>query len=158
MKKIILILACLLGLGQASEINRAFDVRKESSVKAEDLDKKFDGVLANTGKKFKEAEKKYKVNALFLAAIAIFESSNGKSHRAKTRRNCFGLKGKRFRTVEECIDYTAMIISSPEGYYYGRNKFTIERIGRTYAPLYDHPNNKKWIPSVISIMRNFPES
>lgn len=153
-----LLLACLVTTGQAIEITRAFDVRNASSIKAEDLDKQFTGILSNTGKSFKEAEEKYKVNALFLAAIAIFESANGTSTRARVKKNCFGLKGKDFKTIEECIDYTAMILASPDGYYYGRNKFTIEKIGKTYAPTWDNPGNKKWIPAVIAIMKKVEKS
>lgn len=150
--------ACLTCFGQASEISRAFDCREISEIKAEELDKQFTGVLANTGKNFKEAEEKYKVNALFLAAIAIFESANGTSPRAKNKKNCFGLKGKTFKTIEECIDYTAMILASPDGYYYGRNKFTIEKIGKTYAPEWDNPGNKRWIPAIIAIMKKIAKS
>ena len=143
----------VMSFTSASEISRSFDVRTVSEIKAEELDKQFTGVLSGTGKSFKEAEEKYKVSALFLAAIAIFESANGTSVRAKNKKNCFGLRGKSFQTIEECIDYTAMILASPDGYYYGRNKFTIEKIGKTYAPIWDNPGNKHWIPSVMSIMK-----
>ena len=145
-------------LTSGSEISRSFDCRQVSSIKAEDLDKHLTGVLSNTGKTFKEVEEKYKVNALFLVAIAIFESGNGKSNRAKEKKNCFGLKRKTFNSIEECIDYTAMILASPDGYYYGRKKYTVERIGKTYAPTWDNPGNKHWIPSVISIMKKLANS
>ena len=151
-------IAVLLSFSNASEISRSFDVRQVSEIEAESLDKQFTGVLSNTGKSFKEAEEKYKVNALFLAAIAIFESANGTSVRAKNKKNCFGLKRKTFNSIEECIDYTAMILASPDGYYYGRNKFTIDKIGKTYAPAWDNPGNKRWIPSVISIMKKLQNS
>lgn len=153
-----LLLAFLVLTGNAAEISRALDVRNASAIKAEDLDKHFTGVLAGKGKNFKEAEEKYKVNATFLAAIAIFESANGTSSRARNKKNCFGLRRKSFDTIDECIDYTAMILASPDGYYYGRNKFTIEKIGRTYAPEWDNPGNKRWIPSVLSIMKKLEKS
>ena len=148
----------LIHFSNGSEISRGFDIRTKSEIKAEDLDKQFTGVLANTGKAFKEAEVKYQVNAVFLAAVAIFESTNGTSNKAVSRKNCFGLKGKTFNTIEECIDYVAMILSSPDGYYYGRKKYTIEKIGNTYAPKWDNPSNKNWIPGVIAIMKKIQKS
>lgn len=159
MKKLAVLMALLLvSFSSGSEISRSFDCREISGIKAEELDKQFTGVLSNTGKAFKEAEEKYKVNALFLAAIAIFESANGTSSRARNKKNCFGLKGKTFNTIEDCIDYTAMILASPDGYYYGRNKFTIEKIGKTYAPTWDNPGNTRWIPAIITIMKKLQKS
>ena len=155
---VIMTVLLLFSYSSASEISRSFDVRQVSEIGASELDKQFTGELTNTGKSFKAAEEKYKVNALFLAAIAIFESANGTSKKAKRRKNCFGLKGKTFKTIEECIDYTAMILASPDGYYYGRKKYTIEKIGKTYAPTWDNPGNKRWIPSVISIMKKIASS
>ena len=154
----VIMLALVFSFTNAAEISRSFDCRNTSSIKAEDLNKHFKGVLTGTGKSFKEAEKKYKVNALFLAAIAIFESTNGTSNKAKRRRNCFGLKRKTFKSIEDCIDYTAMILASPNGHYYGRKKYTVEKIGRTYAPTWDNPSNKHWIPSVVSIMKKLQKS
>lgn len=138
---------------EVKDITRQFDLRKPTSLSAEDLDRHLGGLLKGKGNLFKQAEEKYGVNALFLVAVAIFESTNGTSNKAVTRKNCFGLKGKTFKTVDEGIDYTAMILSSPTGYYYGRKKYTIEKVGKTYAPLYDNKGNARWIPSVISIMK-----
>lgn len=138
---------------EAKDITKSFDLRKPTSLSAEDLDKHLGGILKDKGVLFKQAEEKYKVNALFLVAVAIFESTNGTSNKAITRKNCFGLKGKTFETVDEGIDYVAMILASETGYYYGRKKYTIEKVGKTYAPAYDNKGNAKWIPSVISIMK-----
>lgn len=154
----VLMISLAITFANGSEISRSFDCRNTSSIKAEDLDKHFKGVLTGTGKSFKKAEKKYKVNAMFLAAIAIFESANGTSNKAKSRKNCFGLKRKSFKSIEDCIDYTAMILASPNGYYYGRKKYTIEKIGRTYAPAWDNPGNKHWIPSVLALMKKISKS
>lgn len=156
MKKILIALAAFFSFAYAEElkdISRQFDLRNPTCLTAEDLDKHLGGVLAGKGKLFKQAEEKYNVNALFLVTVAIFESTNGTSNKAVSRKNCFGLKGKTFETVDEGIDYVAMIISSETGYYYGRKKYTIEKVGKTYAPEWDNPGNKKWIPSVISLMK-----
>lgn len=138
---------------EVKDITRNFDLRNPTCLTVEDLDQHLGGVLKDKGKLFKQAEEKYNVNALFLVAVAIFESTNGTSNKAVSRKNCFGLKGKTFETVDEGIDYVAMILSSETGYYYGRKKYTIDKVGKTYAPTWDNPGNKKWIPSVISIMK-----
>lgn len=143
----------LLGHITEAKINKSFDVRTKSNVSHHDIEKHLDGKLKGTGAKFAEVEEKYGVNAAFLAAIAIFESGNGKSNKAKSRNNCFGLKGKTFKSIHECIEYAAKLISSPTGCYFGRKRYTIEHIARTYAPLKDGGGNHRWVPSVVSIMR-----
>lgn len=138
-------------------IGHHFDVRSKTHLTAQDIDNLLDGKLKGHGWKFKEVEEKYGVNAAFLVSIAILESGNGKSNKAKKRNNCFGLMGKSFPTVEEGIEYVAKIIASPTGYYYGRKKYTIDRIGRTYAPLRD-ARNRRWIPNVVTIMKRLHNS
>lgn len=161
MKKLLIAAMALFSMlfaEESKDITRQFDLRNKTSLTAEDINKHLKGVLENKGEQFKEAEEKYNINACFLVAVAIFESANGTSNKAKTRKNCFGLRGKSFNTVDEGIDYTAMILTSPTGYYYGRKKYTIEKIGNTYAPTWDNPGNKKWIPSVISLMKKMLNS
>ena len=156
MKKLIIAMLAFFSFAIAEELNditRQFDLRTPTCLTAENLDKHLGGVLEGKGELFKQAEEKYNVNALFLVAVAMFESGNGTSARARNKKNCFGLRGKSFETIDECIDYTAMILSSDTGYYYGRKKYTIEKVGKTYAPVWDNPNNKRWIPSVISFMK-----
>lgn len=156
MKQILIAVLAFFSFAFAEELNditRQFDLRTPTCLTAENLDEHLGGVLEGKGELFKQAEEKYNVNALFLVAVAIFESGNGTSARAKNKKNCFGLRGKSFETIDECIDYTAMILASDTGYYYGRKKYTIEKVGKTYAPLYDNPGNKRWIPAVISIMK-----
>ena len=130
-----------------------FDVRTKSNVSVEVLNQKLKGVLAGKGEHFKKAEEQYKVNAAFLAAIAILESGNGQSNLARRRLNAFGLRGKSFSKVEEGIHYTASIIASETGYYYGRKKYTIRNIARVYAPTWDAPTNASWPRQVIAIMK-----
>lgn len=156
MKKILiaaLALFSMLFAEESKDITRQFDLRTPTCLTAENLDAQLDGVLKGKGELFKQAEEKYNVNALFLVAVAIFESTNGKSNKAVSRKNCFGLRGKTFETVDEGIDYVAMILASDTGYYYGRKKYTIEKVGKTYAPTWDNPGNSRWIPSVIAIMK-----
>lgn len=161
LKKIILatsLIAFLCGNISEAKIQKTFDVRTKSSLSHEDIEKHLEGMLKGTAATFKRVEQEYGVNAAFLVAIAIFESGNGKSARVRNRNNCFGLKGKKFKDIHECIEYTARLISSPNGCYFGRKRYTIERIGRTYAPLKDGGNNKKWVPSVMSIMERLQRS
>lgn len=156
MRNLLFILLCIFSFvfaESAKDISRNFDLRKPTVLSAEQLDNHLSGVLKGKGQQFKEAEKKYRINALFLVAVAIFESTNGTSNKAKTRNNCFGLRGKTFESVDECIDYVAMILTSPTGYYFGRKKYTIDKVGRTYAPTAHNRANTKWIPSVVSIMK-----
>lgn len=156
MKRLALAALAFISLAFAEDvkdITRHFDLRQPTCLTAQDLDNHLGGVLKGKGEQFKKAEEKYKVNALFLVAVAIFESGNGTSNRAKTKFNCFGLKGKSFKNIDDCIDYTAMILSSDDGYYYGRKKYTIEKVGKTYAPISDNKGNARWIPAVVSIMK-----
>lgn len=148
-----LLVAFLLMASVVMGTSKDFDVRTPSNVTAETLDKNLKGVLAGSGEHFKQAEKEHNVNATFLAAIAILESGNGTSAKARRRGNAFGLRGKSFSKVEESIHYTAGLIAKKDGYYYGRGKYTIARIAKTYAPVWDAKGNHKWAASVAEIMR-----
>lgn len=149
---LITFIALLIGGLSEAKISHSYDVRTSSTVTASEIDSHLKGVLAGKGKCFKDAEQKYHVNAVFLVAIAIFESGNGTSAMARRRNNCFGLLGRRFKSVEECIDYTAKLISSEKGCYYGRRRYTIHGISRIYAPTWHHPGNRRWPSSVVAIM------
>ena len=72
-------------------------LRSKTDYTAEQLDSyvksiKPDSPLIGLGKKFKEVESKYNVNALFLYSLAIHESYYGTSALAKDKNNLFGLK------------------------------------------------------------------
>lgn len=138
--------------------DKHFDVRTPSTVSAEVLNKNLKGVLKDSGEHFKNAEKEHKVNATFLAAVAILESGNGTSNKAVRRGNAFGLKGRSFPHVKDSIYYTASIIASEKGYYYGRKKYTISQISRVYAPSWDAKGNARWASDVASIMRRIEKS
>ena len=149
--KFLLLVASLCFIAQGTQPN--FDVRTKSKASIETLNQRLKGVLAGKGKHFKKAEEQHNVNASFLAAIAIVESGNGKSRIARQRLNAFGLKGKSFSKVEEGIYYTASIIASETGYYYGRKKYTIRNIAKVYAPAWDAKTNASWPRQVIAIMK-----
>lgn len=130
-----------------------YDVRTKSNITAEQLNKKFDGNLKDTGKYFIEAQEEYGINAEFLAAIAIHESANGTSKAALKKNNFFGLMSKmgrqmNFSSPENCIKYAANNITKDNGYYYARGRYTIKRIGQRYA------NDKKWAYYVTLHMKS----
>lgn len=75
-----------------------------------------DSPLIGLGKKFKEVEQKYYINALFLLSVAIHESNYGTSKIAKEKFNLFGIAAddsnpgagaRTFANFEECIEVMA---------------------------------------------------
>ena len=73
------------------------DLRKPSNYTAEELDKVYSLMnikgsrLVGKGAIFKEAEERYKINALYLIAHSAIESSWGRSQIAKDKNNFFGI-------------------------------------------------------------------
>lgn len=73
------------------------DLRKPTNYTAEELDKVYSLMnikgsrLAGKGAIFKEAEERYKINALYLIAHSAIESSWGRSQIAKDKNNFFGI-------------------------------------------------------------------
>jgi len=73
------------------------DLRKPSNYTAEELDKVYSLMnikgsrLVGKGAIFKEAEERYKINALYLIAHSALESSWGRSQIAKDKNNFFGI-------------------------------------------------------------------
>ena len=73
------------------------DLRKPTNYTAEELDKVYSLMnikgsrLAGKGEVFKEAEKRYQVNALYLMAHSALESAWGRSQIAKDKNNFFGI-------------------------------------------------------------------
>lgn len=153
MRKLITTLLCsvMLLCNAAYGFSQNFDVRTKSDVTAEQLDATFKNKLSSCGQYFIEAQEKYGINAEFLAAIAIHESGNGSSAAARRKNNFFGLMGKRgqlsFKTAEECINYAANNLTKSDGYYFGRGRYTIRRIGQRYA------SDKKWSTRIVSTMK-----
>ena len=73
------------------------DIRKPTNYTAAELDKVYSLMniqgsrLAGKGEVFKEAEKRYQVNALYLMAHSALESAWGRSQIAKDKNNFFGI-------------------------------------------------------------------
>ena len=73
------------------------DLRKPTNYTAAELDKVYSIMniqgsrLAGKGEVFKEAEKRYQVNALYLMAHSALESAWGRSQIAKDKNNFFGI-------------------------------------------------------------------
>ena len=73
------------------------DLTEATNYSAEDLDKVFsllnidNSLLENKGATFKEAEKHYHINALYLLAHSALESDWGRSKIAKDKNNFFGI-------------------------------------------------------------------
>ena len=155
MTKILFTLFCAISLAFNVYAYRPdYDVRTLSNVSVERLDAKFKGSrLQGTGKYFIAAQKKYGVNAVFLAAVAMHESANGTSRLARTKNNFFGLRGKNgmmsFKSPEACIMYTAELISRKRGNYFGKGRYTIKSIGKKYA------SSKHWATRVAKHMKQF---
>lgn len=132
--------------GSAMTVNAIYDdVRLSSGANAADLDARLAGTgLEGLGTSFVEAEKKYNVNAWFLAGLAIHESGYGSSKIATEKNNVFGFQAydaspytsaRTFNTKAEGVDTVAKYISenylTAGGKYY--NGVSIDGIGKRYA-------------------------
>lgn len=118
--------------------------------------------LANT---FVEAEKKYEVNAFFMAGIVALESGFATSRRAVEDNNLTGYevytdksKGKLFLNQQESILQTAKNLSEnylKEGskYYKG---LSVDAIQINYCP--DEEFDKNWEGEVNSLSNSFLET
>ncbi len=118
---------------------------KEDNDMINKLNKVFKGKLSNTGSIFVKYSNAYKVNVVLMAAISIHETGNGSSSLCKNKNNFFGMKGMSFSSVDEGIKKG---ISNLSRNYIHTGRKTLERIRDKYAPLYDSPLNKDWVPGV----------
>lgn len=114
-------------------------------------------IFADNVEAFYNAEQKYKVNGIFIAAVGIHESGWGTSYLAKEKKNLFGYKAydrdpinsaQDFESYEEAINTIAQALSknylTPSGsFYYGT---TIEAINTKYA------SDSTWHEKVYSYM------
>lgn len=88
--------------------------------------------------------KDYGIDYKLIKAIAVIESGwKHNSHMARTRNNIFGLVGKSFDSVDECIHYWCKLYNKR---YKG---MSIDEMAKIYCP----PNAEKWAEKVKSIMR-----
>lgn len=135
------------------------------------IDKQMDGVLKHTGIWFYNSGKKYKVNPMMLAAIAIHESREkdkngnwivGTSYAIKNYNNPSGINQRKgfphdgrytvYPTLEAGIEDFAKLIKE---YYIDYRKLnSIDTIGPVYCPTDDPANhtmgmnNEGWVPAV----------
>ena len=88
--------------------------------------------------------KDYGIDYKLIKAIAVIESGwKHNSHMARTKNNIFGLMGKSFKSVDECIHYWCKLYNKR---YKG---MSIDEMAKIYCP----PNAEKWAEKVKSIMR-----
>lgn len=86
----------------------------------------------------------YNIDYKLIKAIAVIESGwKHNSHMARTKNNIFGLMGKSFKSVDECIHYWCKLYNKR---YKG---MSIDEMARIYCP----PNAAKWAAKVKDIMR-----
>ena len=148
---------------QAS-VNKEMDVSKPSGLTLSDFKtilgyNKYDKneIFSQNAEYFYEAEKKYKVNGVFLAAIGIHESGWGNSYLAKEKKNLFGYRAydrdpinsaQSFETYEDSINTVAEALAknylTPTGSYY--NGTTVESVNIKYA------TSKNWHEDVYTFM------
>lgn len=86
----------------------------------------------------------YGIDYKLIKAVAVIESGwKHDSYMARTRNNIFGLMGKSFKSVDECIHYWCKLYNKR---YKG---MTIDEMAKIYCP----PNAAKWAEKVKEIMR-----
>lgn len=131
--------------GSLSSIINTGNVTKKSTMSVSEIEQKLKGTaLEGLAGAFKQAEKKYGVNAVFLIGLAIHESDFGNSRLAREKNNLFGFKAydrspyqsaQRFGSLSEGIDKVAAYLANnylhKDGKYY--NGLSIRDIGKKYA-------------------------
>lgn len=86
----------------------------------------------------------YGIDYKLIKAVAVIESGwQHNSRMARTKNNIFGLMGKSFDSVDECIHYWCKLYNKR---YKG---MTIDEMAKVYCP----HNSEKWAEKVKSIMR-----
>ena len=114
-------------------------------------------IFADNVEYFYNAEQKYGVNGIFIAAVGIHESGWGTSYLAKEKKNLFGYKAydrdpinsaQDFESYEDAINTVAQALSknylTPSGsFYYGK---TMEAVNTKYA------SDSGWHEKVYSYM------
>jgi beta-N-acetylglucosaminidase len=85
-------------------------------------------VLETMGAKFKEVEKEYNINAMYMLAHAIHESQWGTSVYAKENFNLFGIdaydgsgKAGKFANYDECFDALVKRLTDPTSGYFTKD-------------------------------------
>ena len=137
------------------------DVTVRSTVSAEFINRRLAGTnMAGLGQAFKNAEKKYGVNAIFLTGLAIHESDYGRSQIAQVKNNLFGFmaydsspfsSAGYFDSFEAGIDHVARYLSQhylTEGgqFYSGKS---MAAINKRYA------TDQSWNVKIMTRIRTF---
>ena len=122
------------------------DLRTPSGLTADELRNGLKKDLVDLAEDFVAAEERYGVNAVFLAALAAFESGWGRH--CFRENNIFGWGRKSFETKSECIDFVASKIAqhylSEDGkYYHGMNLYGVNR---------SYNGSDVWLENVAAIM------
>ena len=119
------------------------NIKVASNITTKELDTALEGTgLEGLGYAYRQAEKEYGINALFLVGLTSHESGWGQSRRARENNNLSGYavyndasKGKSFRTKFDCIMTTANLIHdeylSKDGSNY--NGSSVEAISKMYV-------------------------
>ena len=147
-----------------------YKVNVHSIINATVLDRKLEGVLRHKGQVIIQFAQEYNICPIFLTAILMHESANGKSNFAENKNNVAGImrvakvkvKGKwinksmpkEFDSVEECIRFTARLLGSET--YAGGKRDTIGEIQQVYCPIGAKNDPKKlnghWLGGVMGYM------
>ena len=127
------------------------DLRTPSDFTADELRNGLKKDLVDLAEDFVAAEERYGVNAVFLAALAAFESGWGRH--CFRENNIFGWGRKSFETKSECIDFVASKIAqhylSEDGkYYHGMNLYGVNR---------SYNGSDVWLENVAAIMSKISE-
>ena len=127
------------------------DLRTPSDLTADELRNGLKKDLVDLAEDFVAAEERYGVNAVFLAALAAFESGWGRH--CFRENNIFGWGRKSFETKSECIDFVASKIAqhylSEDGkYYHGMNLYGVNR---------SYNGSDVWVENVAAIMSKISE-
>lgn len=135
------------------------DVTIVSNIGAKELEMALIGQnkkLSHLAPKYVEIEKKYGINALFLAGLTAWESGWGTSDYAIYKNNIGGVKNpggndyRAFTSQEACLEYIASFLSmsylDENGKYY--NGKSIKGIAEMY-----NFGDEEWIKGITSVAR-----
>jgi len=121
------------------------DITKVSNASPEALNAVLKGTrLEGYGWLYSELEDIYGINAIYAIANCFQESGYNGTNSMTARNNIYGLVGKSFNSVEECITYYFKLISGR--YVEDRGLQSITAIGTVYCP-----DDGSWDDDIISI-------
>lgn len=133
-----------------------YDVRKVSG-DANLINKSLSGKLTGYGGVFIEAGKRYQVDPIFLAAVAMHETGNGNSKAIRNKKNAMGIYNsrarctKKFNSIRESIFEGARIIAGKN--YYEKGRYTVAQIQKVYCPVGasndKYSLNRYWLTGVV---------